>query len=57
VCAGAKPAATATPEKDIGAVIVNGKKLEPHPLEGFPPPPTVVLPAAHDGDYLYLRAQ
>src|SRR3989338_4624972 len=44
-------------EKDMGDVIVSGKKLEPKPLSGKPGSAKVAVQAAFDSDNLYLRAQ
>ncbi len=42
-------------EKEIGAKIVSGKKLEPNPIPGERPVIPLTVKAAHDGNRLYLR--
>ncbi|MCG6872995.1 MAG: ethylbenzene dehydrogenase-related protein [Gammaproteobacteria bacterium] len=42
-------------EKDIGAKIVSGKKLEPNPIAGKPGTLALKVQAAHDAERLYLR--
>lgn len=42
-------------EKDMGAKIVAGEKLEPNPVPGKPPVVNLNVKAAHDGERLYLR--
>ena len=42
-------------ESDIGAKIVSGKKLEPHPIAGKPGSVTVNVKTAHDGEKLYVH--
>jgi len=44
-----------TEEKDIGAKIVSGKKLEPSPIPGKPGSLVLKVQAAHDGERLYFR--
>jgi hypothetical protein len=46
-----------TEEKDMGAKIVSGKKLEPHPIAGKPGSLSLKVKTAHDGDRLYFRFQ
>lgn len=42
-------------EKDIGALIVSGKKLEPAPIPGKPGSLPLKVKTAHDGERLYFR--
>lgn len=42
-------------EKDIGAKIVSGQKLEPNPIAGKPGSLEVNIKTAHDGENLYVR--
>jgi len=42
-------------EKDIGAKIVSGKKLEPAPIAGKPGSIALKVQAAHDADRMYFR--
>jgi hypothetical protein len=44
-------------ERDIGAAIASGKKLEPKPIPGKAGSLTLRVKAAHDGDRLYFRLQ
>ena len=43
-------------EERIGKLIAGGKKLEPKPIAGFPGSVKLDIQAAHDGEYLYLKA-
>lgn len=43
-------------EADLGAVIASGKKLEPAPIAGKPGSIKVMLQAAYDKEYVYLKA-
>jgi len=42
-------------EQDIGAVIVSGEKLEPHPLAGKPAVIGLNVKIAYDKEYVYFR--
>lgn len=42
-------------EKDIGALIASGKKLEPAPIAGKPGSLPLKVKTAHDGERLYFR--
>ncbi|MHA1554328.1 MAG: ethylbenzene dehydrogenase-related protein [Alphaproteobacteria bacterium] len=44
-------------EAEIGAKIVSGERLEPHPIEGKQATIDLAVQAAHDSDNLYLRFQ
>lgn len=44
-------------QKDIGDLIVSGKKLEPHPIPGKPGTLTLNVKVAHDVDRMYVRLQ
>ncbi|NOY15781.1 MAG: hypothetical protein GXP23_02390 [Gammaproteobacteria bacterium] len=44
-------------EEDIGNLIVSGKKLEPAPIPGKQGTKDLLVQAAHDKNYLYLRFQ
>lgn len=44
-------------QKDIGAKIVSGKKLEPAPIAGKPGSLPVKIQTAHDGERLYVRLE
>jgi len=44
-------------EKDIGAKIVSGKKLEPNPIAGKPGSLPVKIQTTSDGEKLYVRLQ
>jgi hypothetical protein len=42
-------------EKDMGATIVSGKKVEPQPIAGKPGALVLTVQAAHDAERLYLK--
>lgn len=44
-------------ERDIGAAIASGKKLEPNPIPGLAGSISLRVKAAHDGERLYVRLQ
>jgi len=44
-------------EEDIGNLIVSGKKLEPSPIPGKQGVKDLLVQAAHDNEYLYMRFQ
>jgi hypothetical protein len=44
-------------EQEIGALIVSGERLEPHPIEGKQAVIDLAVQAAHDNDNLYFRFQ
>jgi hypothetical protein len=44
-------------EADIGALLVSGDRLEPHPIDGKQAVIDLAVQAAHDDDNLYLRFQ
>ena len=44
-------------EAEIGAKIVGGERLEPHPIAGKQATIELAVQAAHDADNLYLRFQ
>ena len=46
-----------TEEKDMGAKIVSGKKLEPSPIAGKPGSLPVNIQTANDGERLYVRLE